>query len=132
MKIKSIFFLLADTVVQDDQSKKISLINIFDQLNTKKLPSLIPPFFLVSQFIVEDLKSKKDNVPYINYKFTITEPGSDEISLGNGKISIAQDKKLGAIMKVNGFVFKKTGDHLFKFIVDSKTVAEFNLTVHPD
>lgn len=133
MNIKNTFFLLADSVIQDEQSKKISLINIFDQLNTPKFPALVPPFFLVSQFVIVNSKSNKtNNSGLIEYKFTITEAGGDEISLGSGKIKREFDKKLGAIMKVNGYVFKKAGSHLFKFIIDSKTIAEFDLIVRSE
>lgn len=130
MEIEKNYFLICENAILDLHSK-LTVINIFEILNTKSLPVTIGRFFMVLNLTVKNpLKSDSK----LTLAIGIKSPSGKNIDIKLGTIEKEIDisnnhQNIGFLVDVNNFVFNEFGIYKFIATINQKNVAFLNLEV---
>jgi len=126
MEIEKNFFLLCENAILDDQ-KRLTLVNLFEVLNTNSVPVMHPQFYLVANLFIK--KSYKNKT--LKVSFSIISPSGKEVLTNPPVISkpVFKGKNEGFIVRLNRLLFSEFGKHSVKLLINRHEFASMPLTV---
>jgi len=126
MEIEKIFFLFCENAILDDK-KRLTLVNLFEVLNTNSVPVMLPQFYLVTNlFIKESFENKT-----LKVSFSITSPSGKEVLTNPPAITkpVSKGKNEGFIVKLNRLLFPEFGKYSVKLLINKSEFASMPLTI---
>jgi hypothetical protein len=126
-KILGIF--LADTVIKDVATSKLSLINCFSQINVIAFPTQAAPFFIIAQ--VKDLVGKIDQ---ISFGLSITHSDTKEPVMTLNSVStipegVAANDINELIWPVPPLIFIRAGEYTVTISSGTEVIGKRNFKV---
>ena len=121
-KIKLEFIIFCEKASIDEVDKKLSILKIFDGVNTHGFPAVGPNIMVVAKFIgdtgkhSEILKIKKEGAE-------IGETGKVEFEIGVGR-------KHQIVHDVSGILFPEAGEYTFEVFIDEEKIGASILNVN--
>jgi len=118
-------FILCENTIIDKETNNISLINVFDSLNTERVPFRQAKIVV---FVYWYLETKKEIE--IQQTVRLIDPDKEEIASLNIGVNFNRNKRRnGSTFNFVGVRFDKVGEHKFQLLVDGKLLKEVPLPV---
>ena len=133
MKIEQIYFLLCEQAIQDNTSKNLSLINVFDGISGDKLPTTFGPFWLVSRFKIKEITGTTPEKLDVKIKLTRPSGTEEELTHSAGSFEVDKsesDQAFGIVVQVPSMKFEDNGAHAFDIYVADSHVGRAELDVN--
>ncbi len=125
-KFRCRYVLLADTAIED-KSGKLSIIGIFDRIQTKQFPAVHGSSVLVGNFEVLDPK-----IESITLNFLLEDSNGNVIGPKDVNMEIASKAGLSSynfILFLKTLPFEKDGSYKFVVTANSEPLCECPLTI---
>lgn len=122
--------LLADVIIKDAATGKLSLINCFAQINAIALPTQSAPFFVMAQ--ITDVVGSNDN---IHFGLSVTQVDTKQpVLMLNSTFTIPEGVKASDINEiiwpVPPLIFTHAGDYKVSISVGNTVVGERTFKVN--
>jgi len=111
-KIQQNFVIVCESAVIDQQTKNLSLFNIFSNINSLGVPAFHPSFVVVTNF--SGGRGEHD------HSIAILHEDGTEIAKMKGKINFGEGKNAQHIGRFIGVPFPKFGKYHIKIFIDSQ------------
>jgi len=129
MTIKSNGAFLCDHFLIDTNGKS-TLVGIFKNFNTPKLPTQIGRFYIVSFMHAEGLQNGNPIMSVVSFK--IIGPDGKELKYKLPALPLkfsSENKDALLSLELNGFAFNEEGTYKFKIFEEEKMIVELELLV---
>ncbi|MFH1610557.1 MAG: hypothetical protein ABIA91_01580 [Patescibacteria group bacterium] len=128
MKISKNFFLLCESTILD-KSNRLTIVNLYNAVNSEKLPGDMAQFTLVANLKVGAEKKDKKLPDKINVSLVVKSPsGKNIFKFPEQAREIDKNKKeqdIGIVMSVQRLSLPEFGKYKVNLLVDDKKVADF-------
>jgi len=126
MKISKNFFLLCENTILD-KSNRLTIVNLYNIVNSEKLPGVPVQFTLVANLKIEAEKKNKKLPNKINVSLIIKSPSEKKIFEFPEQFREIDQKKreqdIGVVMNIQGLALPEFGKYKVNLLVDDKKVA---------
>lgn len=128
MKIEKDFFLLSENAVLD-KDNRLTIVNIYDVVNSVSTPAIISRFTLAANFKI--VREKKESLsPKIIISISILDPSGQNIFNSPKQermIDVKKEiQKIGIIANIQGISLPEFGIYHIKLFIDDKEVAQLS------
>jgi len=128
MKIEKNFFLLCENAVLD-KDNRVTIVNIYDIVNSVDIPTVLSQFTLAANFKVS--REKKETLPSkIDVLVSIFAPSGKKIfdsPKQERKIDVKKDtQNIGILANIQGINLSEFGIYNVKLLVNGNEIAQLS------
>jgi hypothetical protein len=132
MNIEKNFFVICENAVLDKDSGTISLIKIFETLNTLRVPVPNHRFFLVANFIITNPTSEERS---LDFQLSVISPSGNNL-ISNNPLTLVKPiditlptQNIGIMIQMTGLTFPEIGIYKFNLSTNGNQIASLNLEI---
>jgi hypothetical protein len=120
--MKLSYVALCERLIIDEQTKKVSIIDVFDTLNTIGVPFMAPDFVVFASF---DKEQSEDTIYNTSLSITLNNKSVFEQPI---PIDFKGKNKSRMIVRINQLIIHEEGNLMFK-INNSEVNHEFEVSI---
>ncbi len=128
MKIEKNFFILCENAVLD-KNNRVTIVNIYDIVNSVNIPAVLHQFTLAANFKVS--REKRETLPSkVEVLVSVFAPSGKKIfdsPRQEREIDIKKDtQNIGILASIQGITLPEFGIYTIKLLVASKEIAQLS------